>query len=101
MAFRFASPANRRATGPLERFTRIVRGEAYAPLLGHLEAEIVEVATVQAQAAITVRVVPREGRELGYVFLLTRQPEGRFARCWMTDAVFRADADQGGGRVAL
>jgi hypothetical protein len=100
VAFRFASPDNKRATGPLPNFIEIVRGEAYAPLLGHIDAEITDVSTLAPHAAVSVRVVPREGPELSYVFLLTQQASGRYERCWMTDAVYRADADEP-RRVAL
>jgi hypothetical protein len=35
IAFRFASPENKRATGPLERFIQMVSSPAYRPLLNH------------------------------------------------------------------
>jgi hypothetical protein len=38
--FAFASPANRRATGPLERFAALLKSPIYCPLVGHLESEV-------------------------------------------------------------
>lgn len=75
VAFRFASPDNKRSTGPLDRFARIVRGEAYAPLLDHLDAEIVDVSTSLPHARVRVRVLTREGPELEYLFFLSLQGE--------------------------
>ena len=36
--YNYASPANRRRTGPYERFARMVRSDRYAPLVDHAEA---------------------------------------------------------------
>lgn len=38
--FAFASPANRRATGPLERFAALLESPIYRPLVGHLDCEV-------------------------------------------------------------
>ena len=46
--FAFASPQNQAATGPLERFTRMLRTPAYAPLIGHRAASIVTTMQVEA-----------------------------------------------------
>jgi hypothetical protein len=39
ITFDFASPANQKATGPLERFVPLVKSPAYAPMLNHRSAE--------------------------------------------------------------
>ncbi|MFP6735196.1 MAG: hypothetical protein VB959_15310 [Rhodospirillales bacterium] len=35
VTFNFASPANKRATGPLSRFISMVKGQTYGPMIGH------------------------------------------------------------------
>src|SRR4051812_23089651 len=37
--FRFASRANRQATGPLRRFAEMLRNPLYAPMIDHASAE--------------------------------------------------------------
>jgi hypothetical protein len=38
-AYNFASPANRRATGPLNRFVKMVESPRYVPMIDHVEAQ--------------------------------------------------------------
>ena len=87
-AFRFASPSNKISTGPLEKFTRIVKSAAYAPLLNSIASSIIELDLEDGQARVAVRVFAASGQRLTYVFVLSKQSAGEFVNCWMTDAVF-------------
>ncbi len=89
VAFRFASPANKQVTGPLERFIDIVRAPAYRPMLGHVEASLGPVHVDGSYAAQAVEIVARDGSRHAYLFELSRQQGGRFEGCWMTDSVVR------------
>ena len=42
VTFRFASPANKKQTGPLKRFISLVRNPSYRPLLNHINATFIE-----------------------------------------------------------
>jgi hypothetical protein len=86
-AFRFASPSNQQATGPLEKFVQIVKGPAYAPMLNSVSSSIVGSEESDHQAKIAVKVVAADGRQVTYVFVLSKQSEGEFTNCWMTDGV--------------
>jgi hypothetical protein len=86
-AYNFASPANRRATGPRERFVRMVHGPTYAPMIDHVEAVTGPVERDGDRAEQRVTLTGPEGRTVTYVFGLSRQAEGSFAGCWMTDRV--------------
>jgi hypothetical protein len=86
-AFRFASPSNREATGPLEHFVQIVKSPAYSPLLNNRSSAIVGSEEKDNQARIAVKIVAVDGRQLTYVFILSKQNEGEFHDCWMTDGV--------------
>lgn len=88
-AFRFASPGNRAATGPLPRFARMVRGPVYGDMLGFASAEYGEVAVEGDRAAQRVTLVQDDGRRVTYVFTLSRQVGGAYDGCWMTDGVAR------------
>jgi hypothetical protein len=39
------------------------------------------------QARIAVHFVTADGRQMTYVFVLSKQNEGEFNNCWMTDSV--------------
>ena len=86
-AFRFASPSNKQATGPLEKFVQIVKSPAYSPMLNSVSSSIVGSEVNDDQAKIAVKIVATDGRQLTYVFLLSKQNEGEFNNCWMTDSV--------------
>ena len=109
--FQFASPANKRATGPWQRFEMMVRQTpAYAPLIGCSKYAVVgAVAVSDAGYRCRVRVWPASGASvpfgvtvpalgvkfsapvLDYDWALSRQPEDAVDRslagCWMVDSV--------------
>jgi hypothetical protein len=87
VAFRFASPANKAATGPLSRFTQLFSNPAYAPMLNHTEAEYGTLVVSGNQARQVVALTSAEGTRVAYLFALTRQRTGEFEGSWMTDAV--------------
>jgi hypothetical protein len=86
-AFRFASPNNKEATGPLENFVRIVKSPAYSPLLNNRSSLIFGSEVKGDQAKVGVKIVAADGRELTYIFILSKQNQGDFINCWMTDGV--------------
>lgn len=94
--YSFASPLNRVATGPLPRFTTMVRSAPYRPL-SECDDYLVGSAIVQEpQAMVLVTVSNRTGNVSVYRFFLTRQAESSLAGCWMTDAVVRLPLHQSG-----
>ena len=100
--FAFASPANKRATGPWQRFELMVRQTpAYAPLVGCTRYAIVGALPTGDQGyRCRVRVWPVGGDRqfakpvIDYDWLLTRQPEdaAEHSGCWMVDGVMPDDA---------
>ena len=87
VAFRFASPANRANTGPLERFVSMIRNGPYALMLGFRAASYgpVESRGVRARQRVTLA---NAGRSVTYWFYLSRQTGAPYEDCWMTDAVY-------------
>lgn len=87
LTFRFASPENRSNTGPLERFIRMVRSSPYDRLINHhsVDFEPMQISGDEAYQALTVKDLI--GEQTTYLWVLSRQDEGEFAGCWMTDAV--------------
>lgn len=86
VVFRFASPANRMQTGPLERFKRMIKGGAYALMLNFESVVYDEPEVAGDMARQRVVLVSRE-QTLGYYFMLSRQMEPPFKDCWMTEMV--------------
>ena len=87
LAWRFAHPANRAMTGPLERFTQMLNNRTYAPLLNHRRHAIEPVRKGDAVAAFRVTVIPQDGPVLVYRWTVEKVAEGRLAGAWMTTTV--------------
>ncbi len=89
ITFRFASPANRRVTGPLPRFIEMVHNPDYRPMLNHGGARYGKLKREGDQASQTVILKTGDGSRVGYLFQLSRQSEAPYKDCWMTDSVMR------------
>ena len=89
ITFRFASPANRKVTGPLPRFIEMVRNPAYRPMLNHRGARYGKLKLDGNHASQTVILKSRDDGRVGYLFQLSRQTEAPYKGCWMTDSVMR------------
>lgn len=89
IAFRFASPANKQNTGPLNRFIQLVHNPTYNPMLDHQTAQFGDLVFEDARAFLPVLLTASDGKRVGYMFILSRQQGGAYDQCWMTDAVMR------------
>ncbi len=85
-AYAFAAPGNRAQTGPLPRFTAMVR-HGYAPLLNHRTSEIGPPVTAEGRRMFPVRVYPAEGAVRLYLFVLAQSDQASCQGCWLTEAV--------------
>jgi len=84
--FRFASPANKRNTGPLDRFTTMIK-RGFPDMLNHTASET-EALEIRGGIAIQpVWLTTEAGQEVGYLFQLGKQTGGEHQGSWMTDAV--------------
>jgi hypothetical protein len=86
--FAFASPANKINTGPLPKFTQMVRTPAYGIMIDHVEHEFSEVVLMESDAYQMVRIRGMKGDEAIFAFRLSQQTEGKYDGMWMTDAVW-------------
>lgn len=87
LAWRFAHPANRKMTGPLERFTKMLNSPAYAPLLNHRRHAIEPIRRGDAAALFRVTVFARDGPVLVYRWSVEKVSDGSLTGAWMTTAV--------------
>ena len=89
-AFQFASPSNKRATGPFWHFKAIVEQPEYAPLINHTSRTLGEPKLTGYNAAtVPLVVVGTNGEVAGYLWSLSRQIGGDYVGSWMTDSVIR------------
>ncbi len=86
-AYNFASPANRRATGPLDRFIEMVEGPQYAPMIDHVSAVTGPVERDGSRATQRVTLTGPRGRTVTYRFGVSKGADGPFDGCWLTDRV--------------
>ena len=91
--FRFTSPENREQTGPLPRFSKMLR-EGFGEMLNHRSASLPPTLQEADQALQPVEIVSLGGRTYRYVFVLRLQTEGDYQGCWMTDGVVPQDSGQ-------
>ena len=87
VTFRFASPANKKQTGPLKRFISLVRNPSYRPLLNHINATFIELTVEEVFAIQDVIITTSNGERIGYRFRLSIQKGPLYPGCWMTDSV--------------
>jgi len=87
VAYNFASPANRRTTGPFERFVTMVTGPQYAPMVDHVEATTGPIERDGGRARQRVTLTGPDGRTETYAFGLSNAREGDLDGCWLTDRV--------------
>lgn len=95
--YRFASPANKVSTGPLERFTRMVKGPVFGIMVDHVEREFSEVVFTGDRAYQMVRLTGGSGLTMVFAFRLGKQSGGEYANMWMTEAVWPVAAGEEAG----
>ena len=89
VAYRFASPANKENTGPLENFTQMVNNEVYSSLLNARQYGLDAVEVEDDIAVQKVTLIDSEDKPVVYYFQLSLQEEGPYEDCWLTDSVVR------------
>jgi hypothetical protein len=83
----FASPGNRRVTGPLDRFGAMVRQGAFS-CFASPHATLVGRPDIEGPVAkILVSIIDRQGRMQAFTFILSKQRIEPHQDCWMTEAV--------------
>jgi hypothetical protein len=84
--FRFASPDNKLVTGPLPRFTQMIK-RGFPDMLNHISARLEDIDIAGDIAVQSVWLQTQSGTEFGYEFRLSIQRGGKHDGMWMTDAV--------------
>lgn len=83
----FAHPANRIVTGPIARFTQMLKSPPYRALIGHRSHHLRQVEVTESKAIFAVKVTDRDGDIFGYSWQLGKVGSGDYQGMWMTTGV--------------
>ena len=84
----FAHPSNRKYTGPLENFTKMMYAPSYVIILDHTDHNIIYVSDRDFIIHFFVEITDKEGNKFGFTWTLEKViAESKFKDCWMTTAV--------------
>ncbi len=86
----FAHPNNRKFTGPLNNFIRMIKNPSYSMMIDHLEHNIIPVEEQDTSSYYFVELIDANGKKYGFEWTLEKVSEnGEFKDCWMTVSVSR------------
>ena len=84
----FAHPSNRKYTGPLENFVKMMSSPSYVIMLDHTNHNIITVSERDFIIYFFVEITDKEGNKFGFTWTLEKViAESKFKDCWMTVAV--------------
>ena len=84
----FAHPNNRKYTGPLNNFIRMLKNPSYSMMLGHLEHNIIPVEEDETVSYYFVELTDINGKKYGFEWTVEKVIEnGKYKDCWMTIGV--------------
>ena len=86
----FAHPNNRKFTGPLNNFIRMIKNPSYSMMINHLEHNIIPVEEQETSSYYFVELTDVNGKIYGFGWTVEKVSEnGEFKDCWMTVGVSR------------
>ena len=84
----FAHPSNRKYTGPLENFVKMMYTSSYIKMLDHTDHNIILVSERDFMAHYFVEMTDKEENKFGFTWTLEKvSEESKFKDCWMTTEV--------------
>ena len=84
----FAHPNNRKSTGPLNNFIRMIKNPSYSMMIDHLEHNIIPVEEQENSSYYFVELTDVNGKKYGFEWTVEKVSEnGEFKDCWMTVGV--------------
>ena len=84
----FAHPNNRKYTGPLNNFIRMLKNPSYSMMLDHLEHNIIPVEGEETVSYYFVELTDINGKKYGFEWTVEKVIEnGKYKDCWMTIGV--------------
>ena len=86
----FAHPNNRKFTGPLNNFIRMIKNPSYSMMIDHIDHKIISVEEKETTSYYFVELTDVNGKKYGFEWTVEKvSEEGEFKDCWMTVGVSR------------
>ena len=84
----FAHPENRKFTGPLENFIKMMYSSSYAKMINHKKHKINLIQSADQIAFFFIEIIDKNGTKLGFNWIIEKVLiKGEFYNCWMTTSV--------------
>ena len=86
--WRFAHPNNKKITGPLEKFKKMIYSESYQMLIEHENSDITILKEDINRSVYKVYILSSDKKKYFYIWQVEKmQTEGDLKNCWMTTSV--------------
>jgi len=84
----FAHPDNKRITGTLEKFKKMIYSKSYQMLIEHENSEITILSKDANRLVYEVFILSSDKKKYSYIWEIEKvQTKGRLKNCWMTTSV--------------
>ena len=84
----FAHPSNKKLTGPLEKFKKMIYSESYKMLIKHENSEITILNENLDKSVYKVFILSSDKKKYSYIWQIEKvEIEGNLKNCWMTTSV--------------
>ena len=86
--WKFAHPNNKKITGPLDNFKRMIKGDSYQMMINHLSHTITQVGSSEKWAQFEVIILDKEKIYHKFNWQVEKyKEEGPLKNCWLTTMV--------------
>tara|TARA_B100000989_G_C19160132_1_gene311103 strand:+ start:10 stop:483 length:474 start_codon:yes stop_codon:yes gene_type:complete len=84
----FAHPSNKKATGPLNKFKRMIKGDSYQMMINHLSHTVTKLGSGENWAQFEVIILDKEKIYHKFNWQVEKyETEGPLKDCWLTTMV--------------
>ena len=84
----FAHPSNKKATGPLSKFKRMIKGDSYQMMINHLSHTVTKLESGENWAQFEVIILDKEKIYHKFNWQVEKyETEGPLKDCWLTTMV--------------
>ena len=88
----FAHPSNKKITGPLEKFKKMIYSKSYKMLINHVNSEITILSENKNSSIYEVKILSNDKKKYSYIWQIEKiQEKGNLINCWMTISVSGPD----------
>ena len=90
--WKFAHPNNKRVTGPLEKFKKMIYSKSYQMLIKHENSKITILSEDENRLIYKIYILTSDKKRYSYIWQIEKvEIEGDLKDCWMTTSVSPPD----------